>query len=287
MKIGIQLFSVRNNMMKDPLEAIRKVAEKGYRYLEVANHNALEDFGVGFPVSPKEINQVLKETGSEIVSAHVFPLEVDKMKPILDYHTEIGTKYIAVPMGFFPNKDAVLATGEMLNQVGEECAKAGIQLVYHNHFHEFQVLKGEEESVFDLMMKNTDPKLVQIEIDTYWALRGGVDPVAFIKKYGKRIPLIHQKDYPKGMESQLNLIDAVHEKNANVDMAYFGSVVDEKAFIEIGDGIMDIQGIIDAANEYSITEYLILEQDSTTHDEMDSIGISMENLKKFKGISWN
>lgn len=286
MKVGIQLYSVRNSMAKDPLATIQRVAEQGYRFLEVANHNAEKDYGVGFSVSPDEINKVLSQTEAKIVSAHIFPLDAEKIKPVLEYHNQIGTKYIAMPMDFYRDRNETLRKAEILNGVGEECKKAGIQLLYHNHFHEFQVFEGETESIFETLMENTDENLLQIEIDTYWALRGGVDPVEFIKKYGKRVRLIHQKDFPKDMEGQLNLLNAVHKDNIYVDMGYFNSVVPENTFTEIGNGIIDIQGIINAANEYGDVDYIILEQDYTTYDEFESIKISMENFKKLKGITW-
>lgn len=284
MKVGIQLYSVRNHMAQDPLGTIAKVAEAGYRYLEVANHNADTDAGVGFGVSAKEIKKLLDDTNTQIFSAHIFPLNPAEMTPILEYHQEIGTKYFVHPMDFYRDRDETLRKAETLNKVGERCKDYGMQLLYHNHYHEFQRFGGE--TVFELLMNNTDPELVKIELDTYWTTRGQQDPVALLKQYGKRVRLVHQKDYTKGYESQRDLLSSVEENHDYVDMERFSRDVRPETFTEIGTGIMDIQSIIDTANEYCQCDYIVLEQDYSQHDEMESIAISMDSFRKFKGVQW-
>jgi len=284
MKVGIQLYSVRNNMSRDPVDTIKKVAEAGYRYLEAANHNAAEDFGVGFGVSASEIKEILDTSGAFMVSSHINPLRLDTIDAILEYHHKVGTQYLASDMAFFRDKDDILHKAENFNKIGEKCAAAGIPLLYHNHFHEFQIFEGQ--SIFDILMSNTDPHLLKIELDTYWAMRGDQDPVDLLERYGNRVRLIHQKDFPAALKDQINLIDVVNRDNAYVDMDYFDSVVSEDAFTEIGTGLMDIQRIINQANAVCSCDYIILEQDYTAHDEMESIRISMAHFKKFTGIQW-
>lgn len=284
MKVGIQLYSVRNNMEKDPLGTIQKVANTGYHYLEIANHNADVDPGVGFGVSAKDMLKALRECNAEVISGHIFPFQAKTMDGVLAYHSEIGTKFLVMPMDFYKDYDEVLRKAEILNQVGEKCRKAGIEFVYHNHFHEFQVMNNK--TVYETIMENTDPKNLKIELDSYWAMRGGQDVPSFLKKYGKRVCLLHQKDFPKEYESSLNLIEAVHKNNPVIDMEYFESVVDPKTFTEIGTGIIDIQNIINVAKEYCDVQYIILEQDYSKNEELESIKISMDNFKKYSGIEW-
>jgi sugar phosphate isomerase/epimerase len=284
MKVGIQLYSVKNHMREDPIGTIQLVAKAGYRYLEIANHNAAEDHGVGFGVSAQEIKKVLDDTGARIVSGHIFPNSVEIMKPVLEYFNTLGTAYLAVPMGFFKSKDDTLRQAGGFNEVGRLCAQAGITLLYHNHFHEFQLFDGE--TVFELIMKNTDPALVKAELDTYWAVRGGQDAVKLLEKYGGRIRLIHQKDFPAEFKGEINLIDPVNKGGLTVDMNYFMGIVKPETFTEIGTGILPIQEIINAGNAVCKSDYIILEQDASKHDELESIRISMENFKKFSGIEW-
>lgn len=289
MKVGIQLYSVRNHMAENPLDTIRQVVKTGYRYIEVANHNADKDIGVGFGVPAAAVKALLEEVNASIFSAHLHPLESfltndAKTAQILDYHQQIGTKFIVMPMDFYRNRDEVLNKADLLNKIGKKCADAGMELLYHNHFHEFQTFEGE--SIYSILMDNTDPSLVKIELDTYWCMRGQQNPVELLKKYGKRVRLIHQKDFPKGLEKQLDLLAPVEADSIYVDMMYFNSVVAKDTFTEIGTGIIDIQSIIDTANQYCGSEYIVLEQDYSQLGELQSISVSMESFKKFHGIQW-
>jgi sugar phosphate isomerase/epimerase len=269
-------------MEKDPLGTIRHVAEAGFRYIEAGNHNAGRDSGMGFGAGAKEVRKILDGTGVRIIGAHIAPLNAETVKPVLEYYAELGSAYIIVPMDFFKDKAAVLAKCEIYNELAGLCAGAGMKFLYHNHFHEFQIFDGK--TIFDLIMENTDPVMAGSELDTYWAVRGGQDPVKLMSKYGERIRLIHQKDFPAARRDMINLIDPVNKNNITVDMNYFMSVVSPEAFTEIGAGILPVQDIINAGNRHCKTEYIILEQDFSQHDEYESIGISMENFRKFTGV---
>ncbi|MDR1325427.1 MAG: sugar phosphate isomerase/epimerase [Treponema sp.] len=284
MKVGIQLFSLRNHMAENPIAAIQTVVKEGYRFLEAANHNATQDSGVGFGVEAREIKKVLNDTGAAMISAHISPLNDDTIGPVLEYHQELGTKYLVVPAYFYDSREDALKKTELLNKLGQACAQANMSLVYHNHFHEFQLFAGQ--TVFSILMQNTDPALVGIELDTYWAMRGGNDPVALLRQYGERVRLIHQKDYPAAYKDKINLIDVVNEKGLRVDMNYMMGIMDAKTFTEVGTGIMDIQDIITVGNDVCKTDYIILEQDFSSRDELESIRISMDSFKKFPGIQW-
>ncbi|WP_085535260.1 sugar phosphate isomerase/epimerase family protein [Massilibacteroides vaginae] len=284
MKVGIQLYSVRNSMANDPIGTLKEVAEIGYKNIEIANHNAEVDPGVGFNVSAEEINKTLQECGAKVISGHVFPFRAETMDAILAYHAQIGTKFLVMPMDFYADRDEVLRKSEILNNVGAKCREAGIEFVYHNHFHEFQEFGGK--TIYEMIMENTDPQNLKIELDSYWALRGGQDIASFMKKYGKRIRLLHQKDFPAQYKDQFNLIEAVHKNAPVVDLTYFESVVSDDTFTEIGHGILNIQGIINTATEHCDVEYIILEQDFSKLGELESLKVSMESFKKFNGIEW-
>ncbi|NLL90971.1 MAG: sugar phosphate isomerase/epimerase [Ruminococcaceae bacterium] len=290
MKIGIQLYSVRNRMENDPIDTIRKVAEAGYKHLEVANRDSYNDFGVGFGLTVQQTKDLLAETGVEILGAHIVPFVEDTpLDKILEFHTEIGTKYIVQAIDFFADKDELLRKTEQYNRIGEQCSKAGIQYLYHNHHHEFLCFDGV--TIMELIMQNTDSDFVKLELDTYWACRGKQDPVEVMKKYGERVRIIHQKDYTKGYEDEMDLLS--HLENSPTGFEDFMSYdskgsasVKKESFTEIGTGILPIQDYIDAANKYCKCEYIVLEQDFSVHDEIDSIKISMGNFKKYTGVKW-
>ena len=284
LKVGIQLYSVKNAMAKDPLATIRQVAATGYKYIETANHHADKDCGCGFGVSAQDLKAQLVDYGAQVVSGHIFPMREDNIGAIIDYYNELGARFLINPMTVFRDRDEVLRACEEYNRVGKRVTEGGMRFCYHNHFHEFQVL-GQEPCVLETILQNTDPKYVGLEIDTYWAVRGGFDPVAFINKWHDRILAIHQKDLAKDFTGPVNQLEAV--KDRYIDHSVFGEVVgDRHEIVEIGTGCLDIQSIINAGNATGNTEFIILEQDATQYDELESIRISMDAFRKFKGVEW-
>lgn len=283
LKVGIQLFSVRTDMEKDPVEAIRKVAEIGYKNLEVANPRADQDPGVGFDVPAEKLLEILSGFGARVVSSHIRPIDENTLPSIIEYHGKIGNKYIGQSVDFFPDYDTLMKRCEYYNRMGKILSEHGMKFVYHNHYHEFQQMNGK--CILYHILDNTDPDYVDFEIDTFWTMRGGADPVEVIKKVGKRLRLIHQKDFSKTTDSPVNLW-TVKDPNVPITWETFGGAHKPEDFCEIGTGTMDIQSILDAANEAG-AEYVILEQDATQLTPMESIKISMDSFKKYKGIQWD
>jgi sugar phosphate isomerase/epimerase len=161
----------------------------------------------------------------------------------------------------------------------------GMRFYYHNHFQEFQRIG--DDYVYDLILENTDPGLVKLEMDTYWMYRGGQDPVDWMKKCADRVILLHQKDFPADAPQPLNLYDGVVSRTENIDMAVFEDRKDTRCFTEIGTGVLPIQDILDTAASLPLLDYLFLEQDHTTLDELDSVRISHDAFtSKFRGVTW-
>ncbi len=286
MKVGVQLYSVRNSMAISPLATIEKVIKTGYKYIELANHNAENDPGCGFPVDAAELRLLLNTYGAKVVNSHLSPINekvaAQAIKNIIRFHKEIGNNSLTVAMDFFFSKDDIMKKCELYNKIGKTCKEEGIDFLYHNHFHEFQKFDGK--TILDSIAENTNPEYVKFEIDTYWTMRGGQNPVDVIKKFGNRIKLIHQKDFPKDSGETVDLLSKT-DPQSKIDMDVFVELVNPSSFTEIGTGIMDIQSIITAANESKI-EYIILEQDHSRNMEFQSLQISMDSFKKYSGIAF-
>ncbi|MCA9880485.1 MAG: sugar phosphate isomerase/epimerase [Thermomicrobiales bacterium] len=286
--IGLQLYSVRQSLARDPWGALAQLAEAGFTYLEAANHHARTDPGVGFGVAAPELRSRLADLGLSIVGCHINPLDLDILPRALEYQAELGNTQFGCDIEFFPygDRDFVLRRAEVFNTVGEMARKHGMRFYYHNHFQEFQ--RVGDDYVYDLILENTDPALVKLELDTYWMYRGGQDPVAWMQKCADRVILLHQKDFPADAPQPLNLYDGVVSPTETINMAVFEERKDKRCFTEIGTGVLPIQRILDAAEELPAVEYLILEQDHTAMDEIDSVRTSREAFaSNFTGISWN
>lgn len=286
LKVGIQLYSVRNSLEAQAFKTLENIAEAGYKYVEAANHRALEDDGVGFDLSAKDMKAALDDFGLSIVGCHINPLDLERLPAVLDYHQQLGNKQIGCDIEFFPYQDMdyLMRRCELFNQVGEMCKERGMRYYYHNHYQEFQTFG--DQTVYELIMENTDPNLVFIEMDTYWVMRGGNDPVRLIEKYRDRIILLHQKDFPKNAPQPVNMFDGVIDEEQSISFPLFMEMKEPQCFTEIGTGMMPIQKIIDAALKAPHLDYIILEQDHTNMDEIDSIQTSMEAFRKYSGIRW-
>ena len=105
LKVGIQLYSVRQSLKADPYGTLARVAEAGYKYIEAANHEALSDPGVGFGVPASKMRAILERLGMSIIGCQIYPLEPERLGEILDYHQAVGNSHIGYDMGFYPYND--------------------------------------------------------------------------------------------------------------------------------------------------------------------------------------
>jgi sugar phosphate isomerase/epimerase len=197
--IGLQLYSVREDMGEDPQGTLRIVASIGYKSLETANYSEGKVYGM----EPVFFKSYIQDLGMKLISAHVGgPRTYDPAKKdeALDWwkkaaadHRTMGAKYLIKPSMPIPSTLKELDMWcEYYNAIGEITKKAGIQFGFHNHAREFEAIEGK--IMMDHMIAYTDPKLVCFELDVYWAQKGGQDPVEYLEKYPGRFPVLHIKD---------------------------------------------------------------------------------------------
>lgn len=263
--VGVQPHTFSEELEKDYVGAITKVAEIGYKGIEL-----------GPPPEGVTISQqknLLDELGMKVVGCHVgfntLDIEVEK---IANYLEEINGEKFATISLLFSSKEKVLQKAKKMNEIGERFRKHDVTFLYHNHHWEF--LKIEGEYILDILMRETDPELVKTELDTYWIKRGGEDPVEYLRKFKNRAPLLHIKDMEAGSEELTKGF-----KEGNINLEEFFSQGIEEPFAEIGEGILDFNKISEVADEVG-TEWLIVEQDKCRRDPFESLKISYENLVK-------
>ena len=310
LKVGLILYSVRDEMAKDPLGTVEKVGKLGYHFIETCNHNAIADPGCGFGIPAGKLKETFDRFGSRVISTHIFPLEKADLSRVVQYNHEVGNTNLVNPMGQFSTYDDLMRQCEDFNRIGRELHEEGITFLYHNHEFEFRTFSGK--TIYDYLLENTDPDYVSFELDTFWVMRAGINPVEMMRHAGRRIRLLHQKDFAWDSCQEINLLGLLPEEremkpgeivgmNGNSSYAKSGGrrVLSENdaeedyrrrrrtSFTEIGDGIMHIQDIIDAAPKYTNAGYMILEQDFTRlPSQIDSITRSMDAFRRFSGIDW-
>jgi len=185
-KVGLQLYTVRDLMKADFEGTLARVAQIGYKEVEFAGY---------FNHAPTEVKAMLDRHGLSAPSTHV-PFESDdQWKAALDAAKTIGHEYIVMPW-IPPERRKTLDDwknfAQVFNHAGQAAHDAGIPFAYHNHDFEFPKMDGQVP--YDVLLQNTDPKLVQLEIDLYWITKGGQDPLAYFARWPGRVPLVHVKD---------------------------------------------------------------------------------------------
>ncbi len=185
--LGIQLYTLRGEMQRHVAETLTGVAEIGYREVEFAGY---------FGHSPSEIREMLDATGLSAPAAH-FGIDstLDGLPTSIEMAATVGHENLVVawiPQGMRQTLDDWRRTADLFNRAGEACKAAGIQFAYHNHDFEFERIGGQVP--FDVLCEEADPELVKIELDLFWIIHGGGDPLAFFERWPGRVPLVHVKD---------------------------------------------------------------------------------------------
>jgi len=192
--IGLQLYSLRDSFKHDVPGTFAKVRALGFRYVELAGTYGLE---------AKEFRNLLLDHGLKPIAGH-FPYEQyrDNPESVAREAKALGLKYAGcawIPHeGDFDNTECTKAI-EVFNRAGNILAKHGIKFFYHVHGYEFQ--PQGTETLFDRMMRETNPKHVTFEMDIFWVVYPAQDPVKLLQKYGKRWELMHLKDMRKGVKT--------------------------------------------------------------------------------------
>jgi sugar phosphate isomerase/epimerase len=242
--IALQLYTLREETSKDFIETLKKVADLGYKGVEFAG------FG-GF--SALDLRGYLDAFGLKPVGAHISVEELkNNLEHIIEYNVQLGNRYIVCPWATYEGKEDYIKMADFLAEVGAKIKEAGLQLCYHNHAFELQSFEGEYG--LDIMYNRVPAEHLMAEVDTYWVTYAGLNPVEYLAKYSGRTPLIHIKD----MEDS-----------------------EKREFAEIGTGTIDIKAIAEQAEKNGV-EWLIVEQDICKREPLDSVRISINNLRKME-----
>lgn len=267
-KVGIQLYSVRDDLAKDFEGTLRKIKEMGYDYVEFAGF---------FDKSASEIKSILNEIGLIPISVHQGnQLFVEKGTEIIDYLKEIGVKYCAIP---WYEKDKLKGTDKWENtkkefkEYSDALKSAGIKLLYHNHDFEFEKADGKYkiDAIYDEIGLDT----IEPEFDTCWVKYAGEDPCGYIEKYSGHVEVLHLKDFV--CKKYGGAVYALIDKNGN-DRDAGESEDNGFKFVPVGSGVQDFKSILEAA-EKAGTEYIIVEQDSSVdRPALEAVKMSREYL---------
>ena len=248
--MGLALYAVREPIMKDPKGVLQKVAGFGYKELETFSYKDGQIFGMNF----SDFCSHAKSLGMKVTSGHYGLAQItgDTWLKAVDDAKKNGQDFMVMPYlveGDRKTIDDYKRICASLNAAGEVCNKNGIRFQYHNHAFEFETLDGQIP--FDVMLKELDPKKVGMELDLYWIVRAGQDPVKYFDAYPGRFEQWHIKDMSKADGS----------KNANV-----------------GDGSIDFKALFAKAKKAGLKHWYV-EYDTFPGDPIESVAASAKYLK--------
>ncbi|WP_183573150.1 sugar phosphate isomerase/epimerase family protein [Mucilaginibacter sp. X5P1] len=259
--VGLQLYSLRDQIKTDVKGVIAKVAAAGYKEVEPFGYSKADGF---WGLNAQDFSKLLKDNGLSTPSGH-FEFDsflgagkTDELKTYIEAANITGMEYVIVPH----LNDAYIKTvsdfnniADKLNKAGELCKQSGLKLGYHNHNFEWKPVDGT--TFYDTILAKTDPALVSMEMDLYWVVRTGQDPKAIIKAHPGRFFAFHIKDMDK----------TNHEKNT-----------------EVGNGTIDFKSIMGYAKLGGIKHFIVEQENYTDIDPYVSITKSCAYVKSILNV---
>ncbi len=247
-KLGVQLYTFRKEMAADPVGTLKQIAAIGIREIETARSEKGHYYGL----KAKEMKDVCNDLGMKLVSGHVHLDE--NWQNTMEQAVASGQKYLICST--MPTEgqtvDNYKNVAEAFNNAGEDCKKLGLKFGYHNHAYEFETENGEV--LYDILLKNTEPDYVHMELDLGWVIVGGKDPLDYFKNYPGRFPLWHLKD---------------------MDMS-------EKQSTEFGKGGLNIPAMM-ANQKASGVQHIFIEQEEYATTPLESMKHNMEFMRNLRG----
>ena len=217
--IGLQLYTLRDTISKDPKGVLEKVASFGYKELETFGYADGKIFGMDFT----EFCKFSKGLGMTVISGHygLDKIKGDTWQKAVEDAKKNGQQYMVLPTSMNPSAKPLTTYKNIcadLNAAGEVCNKNGIRFQYHNHAFEFDTVDGQIP--YDVMLKELDPKNVGMELDIFWIVNAGQDPVKYFTQYPGRFEQWHVKDMDK------------NDRNKNADVG--SGSIDYKSLFDKG-----------------------------------------------------
>lgn len=249
---GLQLYTLRDDLPKDPKGVLQQVASFGYKQIESYEGKDGMFWGMGHTGFKKYMD----ELGMTIISSHC-DIEKDFEKKAAEA-AAIGMKYLICPWkGPQKSIDDYKKFADQFNQKGEICKKNGIRFAYHNHDYSFKAMNGQLPQ--DVMMAGTDASLVDFEMDMYWVATAGEDIEAWLKKYKNRFRLCHIKDRSKSPVAD-------NGKNS----------------VDVGTGVLDFAKILKTAKANGMEYYIIEQEAYPGGSPLNASKVCAEYMKKVK-----
>lgn len=255
-EFGLQLYTLRDVMPGDPKGVLKQVSQMGYKYIEGYEHDKL---GIFWGMTNTDFKKYMDDLDMKFISTHC---NINKdFERKADEAAAIGMKYLICPSlenEKTMNKDACKKIADLFNSKGEVCKAKGLRFGYHNHDAPF-ALRDSNIMLEEFLLQNTDPALVDFEMDIYWVVTAGQDPMTWLKKYPNRFKLGHLKD---------------RKKNTPLS--------EREVSVNLGDGSIDFKKILKVAKENGMQYYIVEQEKYEGTTSLAASKADADYLKKLK-----
>jgi sugar phosphate isomerase/epimerase len=249
--LGVQLYTMRAEGAKDLPGVLSSIRQIGYEEVET--------YWDVYSRPAAELKRMIRDHGLRVPSGH---FDYDGLEGKIDYAKALGVDYMICPMlpkAMWKSLDGFKQAADQYNKWGEQVKRAGMRFGFHNHNYEFR--RFGDTTGFDALISHTDANLVCMEMDCYWIVQAGQDPVEMFKRLGSRIKLLHSKDRKAGFPASQDLNEQAEH------------------FAPVGAGTLDWKAIFHAAEENGV-RHMFVEQDSGEPPPMETLRISYQNLQR-------
>lgn len=251
-EFGIQLYTLRADMPKDAAGILKHLA--GFGYKEIESYEGPQ--GIFWGMGHTGFKKYMDELEMRLIASHC-DMNKDFEKKV-EEAAAIGMKYLICPwLGPQKSIDDYKRHAETFNKKGELCKKSGLRFAYHNHDYTFKLQEGKLPQ--DILMKETDPSLVDFELDIYWLVTAGEDPEAWFKKYANRFRLCHVKD-----RSKTPVAD--NGKNS----------------VDLGTGSIDWKKVLKTAKENGMQHFIVEQEAYPNGTPLEAVKVNAEFMKKIR-----
>lgn len=274
--VGIQLYMVNDDLVKDPAGTLKRLAQIGYSEVETAGWGKL---------SAAQFRDLLRDAGLRAPSAHLGFGMQDTGK-LLDDAKTLGVEYVVSSVllpgesqgmqNFLEIVDNLSAddfrnVAAKANEIGQKAEAAGMQYAYHNHNFEFRNL-GDGKTGYDILLRETDPSLVKFEADCGWMKVAGKKPIDYLTRHADRFAMLHIKDF-KNITKPVNTIGSMLSHSPDMPVS-----------TELGRGSIDLKPIVQAGLKAGVTHVFVEQEPPFTEvPAMQAAEIDYRSLKSFLG----
>jgi sugar phosphate isomerase/epimerase len=245
-RTGLILYTVRDDMAKDIDGTLKVIARLGYDWIEAADYSN----GLFYGMKPAILHKKVESFGLHLISSHNGDLNISNIDKVIDDASEARLKFLILPSlpgDYGKSLDGYKQAADFFNVAGEKCKKAGMKFGFHNHTDEFKPI--DNQIPYDILLKNTDPKLVTFELDLCWITASGNSAIEYFNKFPGRFELWHVKDMSP-----------------------------EKQDATLGEGMIDFKPVFALAKKSGLKYWFIEQDECKTHTTLESAKISRDYL---------